>query len=80
MSSVLSGLSDNVFVNTIRRSTLFKILIFTGFVFLLKDVILNIFIFFGIESTNVFTYLSWFTFLLILLIILPSNNGIIKDN
>jgi len=80
VKSKVVSLSDNIFINTIRRSTIIKIFIFSGFIFLLKDVILNIFIFFGIESTNVFTYLSWFTFLLILVIILPSDNGIIKDN
>jgi hypothetical protein len=42
-----------------------------------KDVILNIFIFFGIESTNVYLYISWVVFLLITMVILPSSNGLI---
>jgi hypothetical protein len=68
---------NNAFFKSVANSTLLKLIVFSIFIFGFKDVILNIFIFFGIESTNVYLYISWVVFLLITMIILPSSNGLI---
>jgi hypothetical protein len=71
-------LTNNIIFKTFANSTILKLIIFSVFIFGFKDVIINIFIFFGIESANVYLYVSWFVFLLLLTIILPSSNGLIK--
>jgi hypothetical protein len=68
---------NNAVFKSLANSTILKLVVFSIFIFGFKDVILNIFIFFGIESTNVYLYVSWVVFLLITMIILPSSNGII---
>jgi hypothetical protein len=68
---------NNAVFKSVTNSTVLKLVVFSIFIFGFKDVILNIFIFFGIESTNVYLYVSWVVFLLITMIILPSSNGLI---
>ena len=68
----------NQIKNTLLDNTLFKLLLFIGIFFIIQPVITNIFIFFGIESENVYMYMSWIMFLLFLLVILPFNNGLIS--
>jgi len=68
---------NNAFFKSVANSSLLKLIVFSIFIFGFKDVILNIFIFFGIESTNVYLYISWVVFLLITMVILPSSNGLI---
>jgi hypothetical protein len=75
---IQSSITDNIIFKTIANNTVIKIIIFSVFILAFKDVIINIFIFFGIESTNVYLYVSWFVFLLLLVVILPSSNGLIK--
>lgn len=68
---------NNAVIKMLVNSTLLKLIVFSIFIFGFKDVILNIFIFFGIESTNVYLYISWVVFLLITMVLLPSSNGLI---
>jgi len=68
---------NNAVFKSVTNSTVLKLVVFSIFIFGFKDVILNIFIFFGIESTNIYLYVSWVVFLLLTMIILPSSNGII---
>jgi hypothetical protein len=75
---IQSSITDNIIFKTIANNTVIKLIIFSVFILAFKDVIINIFIFFGIESTNVYLYVSWFVFLLLLVVILPSSNGLIK--
>ena len=75
---IQSSITDNIIFKTIANNTVIKIIIFSVFILAFKDVIINIFIFFGIESTNVYLYVSWFVFLLLLVVILPTSNGLIK--
>ena len=77
-NSIQSTITDNIIFKTIANNTVIKIIIFSVFILAFKDVIINIFIFFGIESTNVYLYVSWFVFLLLLVVILPTSNGLIK--
>jgi hypothetical protein len=69
---------NNAVVKSLANSTILKLFVFSVFIYGFKDVIINIFIFFGIESTNVYLYVSWIIFLLITMIILPSSNGLIS--
>jgi hypothetical protein len=69
---------NNAVVKSLANSTILKLFVFSVFMYGFKDVIINIFIFFGIESTNVYLYVSWIIFLLITMIILPSSNGLIS--
>ena len=73
----MDSIKNNVAYKTIVNSTIIKLGIFIVFIFGLKDVIINIFIFFGVESANVYLYVSWIVFLLISMVILPSSNGLI---
>ena len=75
---IQTSITDNIIFKTIANNTVIKLIIFSVFILAFKDVIINIFIFFGIESTNVYLYVSWFVFLLLLVVILPSSNGLIK--
>ena len=75
---IQSSITDNIIFKTVANNTVIKLIIFSVFILAFKDVIINIFIFFGIESTNVYLYVSWFVFLLLLVVILPSSNGLIK--
>ena len=75
---IQSSITDNIIFKTIANNTVIKLIIFSVFILAFKDVIINIFIFFGIESTNVYLYVSWFVFLLLLVVILPTSNGLIK--
>ena len=68
---------NNAVIKMLVNSTLLKLIVFSIFIFGFKDVILNIFIFFGIESTNIYLYISWVVFLLITMVLLPSSNGLI---
>ena len=68
---------NNAVIKMLVNSTLLKLIVFSIFIFGFKDVILNIFIFFGIESTNVYLYISWVVFLLLTMVLLPSSNGLI---
>jgi hypothetical protein len=58
--------------------TIIKLVIFLIFILFFYDIILKICLFFGIEGTYVYLYTSWIIFLLILLTILPFENGAIK--
>ena len=75
---IQTSITDNIIFKTIANNTVIKLIIFSVFILAFKDVIINIFIVFGIESTNVYLYVSWFVFLLLLVVILPSSNGLIK--
>jgi hypothetical protein len=75
---IQSSITDNIIFKTVANNTVIKLIIFSLFILAFKDVIINIFIFFGIESTNVYLYVSWFVFLLLLIVILPTSNGLIK--
>ena len=75
MSNIENKMSNNSFYTFVIKSTVFKLIIFSVFIFFVKDVIINIFIFFGIESNNIYAYVSWFIFLLFLVVILPTSNG-----
>jgi hypothetical protein len=75
---IQTSITDNIIFKTIANNTVIKLIIFSVFILAFKDVIINIFIFFGIESTNVYLYVSWFVFLLLLIVILPTSNGLIK--
>jgi hypothetical protein len=75
---IQSSITDNIIFKTVANNTVIKLIIFSVFILAFKDVIINIFIFFGIESTNVYLYVSWFVFLLLLVVILPTSNGLIK--
>jgi hypothetical protein len=77
-SDIHNGITNNILFKTFANNTVLKLIVFSIFIFAFKDVIINIFIFFGIESTNVYLYVSWFVFLLLLVVILPSSNGLIK--
>ena len=68
----------NQIKNTILNNTLIKLLLFIGIFFIIQPVITSIFIFFCVESENVYMYMSWIMFLLFLLVILPFNNGLIS--
>lgn len=77
-SGIASKFANNSIVKSVANNTLIKVILFSVFIFGIKDVIVNIFIFFGIESTDIYMYISWVIFLLFLMVILPANNGMIK--
>jgi hypothetical protein len=69
------------FNNTSKKylnSTLFKLILFSIFILFFYNVISDILLFFGIETTNVYLYLSWLMFILLLVVIMPATNGVIN--
>ena len=69
------------FNNTSKKylnSTLFKLILFSIFILFFYNVISDILLFFGIETTNVYLYLSWLMFILLLVVIIPATNGVIN--
>jgi hypothetical protein len=62
------------------NNTLFKLLFFIGIFFIIRPVITEILIFFGIETEKVYMYMSWIMFLLLLMVFLPLKNGLIDSS
>ena len=76
-----SSSSDTLFgFKEYLNYTIIKLIIFLIFILFFYDIIINICLFFGIEGTYVSLYTAWIIFLLLLLTILPFDNGLIKYN
>jgi succinate dehydrogenase/fumarate reductase cytochrome b subunit len=79
MSNTSDSSSDTFSgVKQYLRYTIIKLIVFLIFILFFYDIIVKICLFFGIESTYVYLYTAWLIFLLILLTILPFENGAIK--
>ena len=63
-------------VNSLLNYTIVKLIFFIIFILFFYNVIMEILLFFGIEGIYVYMYMGWLVFLLLLVVILPSNYGI----
>jgi len=78
LTPIISQISS--IASPIMNNTLFKLLFFIGIFFIIRPVITEILIFFGIETEKVYMYMSWIMFLLLLMVFLPLKNGLIDSS
>lgn len=63
-----------------KYNTFYKIIVLFLFFTVFLKVIMNIFKFFGIDIIDLFSYMGWFVFLLIILIFIPHDYSTLKLN
>ena len=63
-----------------KYNTFYKIIVLFLFFTVFLKVIINIFKFFGIDIIDLFSYMGWFVFLLIILIFIPHDYSTLKLN
>ena len=63
-----------------KYNTFYKIIVLFLFFTVFLKVIMNIFKFFGIDIIDLFSYMGWFVFLIIILIFIPHDYSTLKLN
>lgn len=63
-----------------KYNTFYKVILLVLFFTIFLNVIINIFKFFGIDIIDIYSYLGWFIFLMIILIFVPHNYSTLKLN
>jgi hypothetical protein len=63
-----------------KYNTFYKVIILVLFFTVFIKVIINIFRFFGIDIIDIYSYLGWFVFLMIILIFIPHDYSTLKLN
>ena len=63
-----------------KYNTFYKVIVLVLFFTVFLKVIINIFRFFGIDIIDIYSYLGWFVFLMIILIFIPHDYSTLKLN